>query len=612
MTEQSPPRKKKIVSDVSEVKETTSTGRSGEYIQKQLMEIYENGDGTMPDMKHVVKQKRNRIIRAFFTLLFSFLFLGTVLWVGFFIVFPTSHFSVSDVIVTVGADDDVHIGDMVHYRIRYHNAQSMPLSRVSIHVRYPDGFVFASSSLDAISDAHDEWALGTLDSDESGYIDIMGALSGNMSDEKIVHVFFNYTPANFSSQFEKVAEAKTHLTGSAVDLVVQGPSETASGRDVSFTITVNSSSTGELPPLFVSFDPGSVFHKKNSVPASVSFSDYRWALASTSTAHTISITGSFTPPTGATAVTIPIQVVGTKDGKEYVYGQHNYTLTIGQAQSTVGLTVNGQSNSQVARPGDSLAFVVTIKNTGTVAMEHIVPKVSIDAPSNKDKSVLKWSEVQNTNDGDIVGEQVSTQIRRGSISWNEKEAAGLKSLAPGQSTTVTFSVPIKSIKDTDFSTFATFDLSVVASVQYSRGGKSEIASTDPQTISVGSDTTFEVQDQKKQSGASESHAVSWVIHNQLHPLKDIRVEADVYGTVVFDKTALSVPAGTVDYDTVKQKIIWTVPQMPDGLDVLALQMTLTLPNKNPTQSKLMSRPQFSATDSTIDKPIAMTGDEITL
>jgi hypothetical protein len=263
-------------------------------------------------------------------------------------------------------------------------------------------------------------------------------------------------------------------------------------------------------------------------------------------------------------------------------------------------------------PGKSIAFVVTIKNTGTVAMDHIVPKVVIDAPSNKDKSVIKWSDVDNTNNGDIAGEQVSSQIRRGTVSWNEKEAAPLASLAPGQSTTVTFTVPLKSIKDTDYSTFASTDMSVVASVQFARAGKSEIASTDPVTLSIGSDTTFTVQDQKKQSGAGESHAVSWIIHNHLHPLKDIRVEADVYGNVVFDKNALSVPAGTVDYDAAKQKIIWTIPQMPESIDVLALQMTLTLPNKNPTQSKLMSRPQFSATDDTAGKPIAMTGDEINL
>jgi hypothetical protein len=500
----------------------------------------------------------------------------------------------------------------MQYRIRYHNAQNMPLSRVSLRVRYPDGFTFASSSVDSVTETHDEWALGTLDSDESGYIDIFGTLSGNVAEEKIAHVFLNYTPANFNSQFEKVGDTKTVLGGSPIAITISGPSDTPAGKDITFTVNVDSSSTANLPALFVAFDPGTIFRKKSSVPASVAFSDYRWALSTTNTLHSITITGTLTPPSGVSNVTIPVQIIGVKDGEDYVYSQQNYSIAIGQSQSIIGFSVNEKNTAVVVAPGADVAVVVTIKNTGSTPMEHIVPKVVIDAPSNKDKSVLKWSGVDNTNDGDIVGEQVSSQIRRGSISWNEKEVPAFVTLPPGQTAQVRFMVPVKSLKETNYDTFASMDMTFAASVQYVRDGKTEVASTDPVSVSIGSDTQFSVQDEKSQSGSTETHAVSWVIHNTLHALKDIRVEADVYGNVVFDKSALSVPAGTVDYDTAKQKIVWTIPQMPESLDVLALQMSLKLPNKNPTQSKLMSRPQFSATDAAIDKPIAMTGEEIGL
>lgn len=585
--------------------------RDEEYIQKQLIEIYENGDGSMPDMKHFQKRKRNRVIRAFFMLVFSIIFLVSVLMGGYFILFPNSRFSANDIILTVGAEPTVTIGDEVTYRIRYHNAQNIPLSRVSLRVRYPEGFSYTSSSVDAITDNHDEWALGTLDADESGYIDISGTLSGSMGEEKAVRVFMNYTPANFNSVFEKVAQSKTALAASPVTVEVNGPSEVVSGKAISFAVVVRRGEATDLPPLYVTVDPGTVFVKKESSPASVQFSDYRWSTSSTADTE-IAIQGTVTVPVGSQSVSIPVRVIGTKNGQDYVYAENIYTLTAAERQSTVAVTVNGTDNDATVKPGETLSFAVTVKNTGTTAMQNVVAKVTLDAPSNKDRSIIRWQDVDNPNEGDIVGEQVSAQIRRGAISWNSSYVPGLKSIAPGQSVAITFAVPVKTTKDTDYGTFASFGVSVAGSVQFTRDGKQEIASTNPQTVSVVSDTRFEVRDEKQVSGSTETHTVQWVVSNTVHPLKDIRVEADIYGNVEFDEKKMTVPAGIVTYDKEKKKIIWTVPQMTDSTDVLALEMTLVLPNRNPTQTKLMSRPQFTATDDVVGKPIAMTGEEINL
>ena len=51
-------------------------------ISEKLMEIYENNDGTMPDMTHFEKKKRSSFIRSLFVLLAACLFLAGTAWIG--------------------------------------------------------------------------------------------------------------------------------------------------------------------------------------------------------------------------------------------------------------------------------------------------------------------------------------------------------------------------------------------------------------------------------------------------------------------------------------------------------------------------------------------------
>ena len=76
-------------------------------VNEQLAEIYENTDGSMPDMKHFALRPRRRLLSAAATLIGACLFLGVAAWVGFFVFQPQSGFSEDQLALSIAGDQAV-------------------------------------------------------------------------------------------------------------------------------------------------------------------------------------------------------------------------------------------------------------------------------------------------------------------------------------------------------------------------------------------------------------------------------------------------------------------------------------------------------------------------
>ena len=142
-----------------------------------------------------------RFLKAVATLALACALLAAVVWLGFFVLEPKGNFSEEDVILSISGQDVVQVGETVRYRIRYRNAQKVSLKDVSLRVRYPNGFIFETSSEAPSSESNDVWNLGELKGGESGYIDIDGRLFGSAEQEQSLRAFLSYEPDNFSSEF---------------------------------------------------------------------------------------------------------------------------------------------------------------------------------------------------------------------------------------------------------------------------------------------------------------------------------------------------------------------------------------------------------------------------
>jgi len=583
-------------------------------IDKKLMEIYENDDGTMPDMAHFQKEKTGRFIRSIVALLLACIFLVAVAWAGFFVIQPGSHFSEEDVILSVSGEEKIVVGKETQYRIRYRNAQNVALNNALLQVRYPEGFILTNFSVAPGNEAKDEWHLGSLDAEESGLIDIFGKMYGNVGEKQSFRVFLDYTAENFSSEFQKVASLNVETFEAPVILAVEGPDKVLPGSEMELIITVSGVGEDKLDNLAVELDGGALFSIKKSEPEQDKFFDDRWGLGSLEAEQKIKIKGVFNPVASETSGSVTVNLIGWKDEDKsvepYIYSSYSYSVAFLQTDVAANLVINGTTANMTVEPGELLTGTIMLRNSGEASLQNASVRVIVDAPSFEKKCILDWAQMGDSYDASIVGEQLNDQKRRGTIVWTARNVSDLSRIDKDEEVLIDFSLPIKDGEDVDLTAFVDSEIKAVLEVRYNVDGEEKIISGAPIIMTLNSDADMEIRDSITLDGEKEVHSVQWIVTNSFHELKDIKLSADIYGDINF--TEVEKGGGEVNFDAEGQKLIWMVDSMPTALDVLVFEFKIILNKRNPTQTNLTSKVTFEAMDTVTNKQILKAGKEILL
>jgi hypothetical protein len=588
------------------------------HINEQLAEIYENEDGSMPDMRHFQQHRRSRLIGAMTTLLVACVFLGAVAWAGFFVLQPQSAFSESNVTLSIIGDEHVATGERVRYRIRYRNDQGIPLQEAVLHVRYPAGFIFEDASMPTSNEDNNAWDLGMVQEHASGFIDIFGTLVGDVGDRQSFRLFFNYTPTNFSSEFQTVASVNVELNTAPVTLVIGGPDEFGTGKSEEFIFTiqkVQGASLESIKALALVIDPVDGFHPEQSSQVHDERNPYQWSfILGEDEEVEIRITGRFESVDGEPQVRAHIR--GWTDealhGDGFVLADAQHAVVFRDGDRQAQLAINGGQGQTSGAPGDWLNASVVVRNDGEDTMTNNKVQLVFDAPSVANKSILDWARLEDEADGDVVGEQINDQIRRGSITWDLRHIPALRSIEGGEQVIIDIRLPIKKGDQTDLNAFAASNIRATVQVQTGPTNDREIFSSNPVVIAVESDLALDVRDDVVNEGEQETHTITWLLSNSFHDLEDITLSADLFGKIVFDSQNLIVPAGDAIFDKEAQSLTWKIDTMPTAIDVLALQFEIRLTEKNPTQTNLSSKVRILAKDAITGQTIVRVGDEILL
>ena len=587
-------------------------------IERELAEIYENADGSLPDMQTFEKRKGGRFLRAFITVVLSLGFLGGAIWYGYTQLYHRDGaFVEDDVILSIGGEDMVAYGEEVRYRVRFKNAQGVPLDNSVLELRYPAGFVFESASKAPDADTNNMWTLGPLQEGDGEYIDISGKLYGDLNERQSFRVFLNYTPSNFSSTFQKVATQETSIAGAPLTVALIGPKQVAQGVATTFTIDVSpeKEAVGTLPPhLALVFDSEAPFVTQDMKPKEgATLTDRTWILdptthASTTTIYTI--TGAFAG--GEETLIARAHLIGWQEGESiaeaHILASAEQEIAIEDQQLSVSLVANGSQQDITVQPGEHLNATIVVKNNTEEPLKNVRVRLMFDAPSVNGRSIMDWPSLEDEADGNIVGEQLSDTIRRGQITWSSAQIGDLRQLDPGEQLTIDVTIPIRSGEDVDLTAYESYVISLTGNAQYTLSDSEETAAGVPIVLTINSDTTFEVRDEAD----DDVHTFTWLLGNTFHPLKDIEAQVDFYGDVSFSQDDAVVPAGELTYDEKEKKLVWHIDEMPLSVDVLALQFPLTLNKANPSQTQLTSKVRVTAIDQVTGKQILLIGDEVGL
>lgn len=568
-------------------------------IENDLTAIYADQNGDIPDMQTFVKRKKRSLTAAFLVLTFSAVFLGAVAWFGFTVLQPKTEFNEEDMVLTISGNEEVKAGEEVTYRIRYRNAQNVQINNAQLEIRYPNAFQFVTSSASAVNDKQDTWDLGSIDPQGSQYIDVTGRLFGNIDSEHSFRLFLNYTPQNFSSEFQRVAQVTSKITESPLNIRVEGGAEARAGKEVTFQVEVQMDVENTELPEDLRMELFGDFILNSSEPEQ---KDSTWKLEQIKESE-FKLVGSFLE---SEAPSLGLRVLAAHDGDDVVITEFEHLVTLLETEVRGNMVVNGVTDNISLTPGEVINASITVENTTDTTLEDVEVRLRFDAPSLNKKSMLSWSRIDDVFDGDIVGEQIDDDTRRGTIVWNKKHIQDFENFEPGEKIVIDVRLPVKTSSETDLAAFATTKGIIEFETRYEKEGTVDLLSGGNVSMTINSDVAIEVRSEN----SNDEYDTTWVLTNSFHDLKDIELSVDIFGDVDFDVDSISAPAGSLEYDEDAKKLTWNIKNMPVSVDVLALPFTVKLNSKNPSQKNVMSRVRGKAIDAKTGEEITLVGDEV--
>jgi hypothetical protein len=529
-------RTKKIGSRTLGRKKSAESVAAEQRIDVGLASIYQNENGGLPDMKKIDIKKRHPFLGFIITVLSIGSLLAFAAWIGFFVLPSSGNFSENQVTLAVEGPAKVLLGATTTYKISYANNQTTAIDNATLSIWYPAGFIFVTSSIPMNNGAHNEASLGSVPNNTEKTITITGLTYGALNQAGSLRLSLKYLPKNTASSFlQKTADFVTTVTQSPYTIGIEAPASLGAGNQTQITFIVKNASTGPLPELHLTPMLPTNFILSSSTPALGK--DTQWVLkATTSTpandkGYTFVLHGSFSDEGDSKLPIKAALFIVTPTTKElYKIAESGVESNLLKTGAVVTVALNGSLDNQNVLPGNTLNYTVNIKNTSATDIKDISLLLAIDAPSYKNQSILKWSDIVDKFDGDIKGEQISDALRHGQISWNKKKIPALAALKAGQELNVDVQLPIKTNQDIDLKNFSESKITTVATMAYTdTAGASKNTSASPLLLLINSDLSFKAVDTAEAAGTGEKHAVQWVLNNTLHPLRNITLSATVFG-----------------------------------------------------------------------------------
>jgi hypothetical protein len=593
---------------------------SNDYIDERLRSIYKGEDGKIPNMKKIEIKKSSFLLRG----LLVFLLLGTVLsmvaWVKFLNTPHSKDSADTYLSLKLSGPDSVAFGTTSTYVISYKNLKKYNLNSTQIDVRYPAGFIFTSSSLPSKNTSHTQFSLGTIRPSQEGDITISGLLYGETNEEKSLRVTTNFQSEDSSATLTKSISLKSQMTESPFNVTLTTKKPTDSTQISQVNVVVIKKNSAPFPyKMELSMNVPANFLTASATPQ---FSrGNTWTINpemfKNSNTLNFSFQGNFNENSATSlAFQANLNLILNSQAQKILIAKTNLgskindqIITQNSSDQNIKLRINNSENNLDSSPGDLLSVEIPLNNTTEESWIDGEVKISFEAPSYNKQSIFNWNQVKDDADGDLKGEQVADSIRKATLAWNAKNIPYLKKVDPGSKNVITFSVPLKTKELFDFTKINNSTIKATVTVSYKTNtGVQKNFSSGSVNINLGSDISFEARGAKSNSDNGGDYQISWILNKNDHSLKNILINSTLPKELTWVPPS-SVPAGSVNYDETSRQITWAIKEMPESLDVLALQFSLNL-NSVSTPDSLLSETRITANDAVTGKQINQTNKSI--
>lgn len=406
--------------------------------------IYRDDNGNLPDFSRLDRRPPSWRRWAIGGGLITLAILAVAAWGSFLVFKPYTASSGGNVVVTIDAPSTTALGEELTYRITMTNDDRIPLATAELEVRLPEDFAVTTAE-PAPDDARGfRWTIGTIPSKERRTFDIRGRLYGPPDTAKRIEAIAVYRPANFNADFQSIADATTTLGASPVALTLTGPDHTVPNAPVTYTIAYEYTGTLTTPATIVTLEVPRAFVFASAKPERARGDALAWRIGALepNTKGTISVIGSFNAGQQEPfTVRATVAIEPAPDRRVALQTSDVRTPVLGGDVVLIA-TVNDQTTGFATAPGDALRLRIAVRNDGKEELQHVRVHAILEATSIAERSILNFSSITDATNGIAVGEQLAPGLRRGTITWTEKEIPELAALTAGSQRQIDIVIPI--------------------------------------------------------------------------------------------------------------------------------------------------------------------------
>jgi len=542
-------------------------------IQKGLMSIYSNADGSLPDISHLDVQRRGRLRLAILILVGVGLLLSAVTWLGFLVFNPQKVFSNKSIKLAISAEQNLAAGSEMTYVLDYKNIEKVDLKNVEIIFRFPEGFEFISAEPKASNEFNTVWQIGDLAKDAGGKIEIKGKMIGEVGAIKTINVTATFQPANFSSTFKETNSFNSQITSSILEMNVEGPKQILPEKKAIYRITYKNNSNQSLgqAKVIVTYPPNFLYQDAEPKPfhraEDARKLNNEWVIENLAEnlEGQIEITGGYVadPQNVMANFNVKIGFVNAENGEFSLQQEKTVTTEITDSSLTLDLIINGSTQNQPINFGQTLAYSLVYKNLGTKDLDDVSLCVALES------DVLDWGTLDDKHQGKVAGSAVC---------WNKDQISQLDLVRPLDQGAIDFTINVAEAEKINLAK-ANLLVKSKGSAMMVKVGEIDVPDLKVETAEIQSNINTDVQLKVEGRyfdddniavgdgplppvvGQKTSFRIYWYLANSFHEITEVKVKAILPEGVEFNNKFMA-KAGQIAYSSQTREISWTINRIP--------------------------------------------------
>lgn len=552
-----------------------------EEMEESLSEIYQDEAGNLANVGKLDIKKKRGLIFYFFSFILIVGILGSLGYGVYYYIFKGGS-DATAIEFYIDANDRVAAGEEFFYTINYKNLSSVSLKNITIEASYPENFVFLDSSLPS-QDKNSLWRPDDLLPGHSQEIKIKGKIINSLDSSNIITARIIYAPENFSSEFEKEAAHTTVIKGVGLGFDFAYNSTILLGEESEIKVSVSPREENyfsgfnlkieplenlEIMEIAGEEDAGGQEDKQRLKISKIKSDTWQFgniaAPASDGSAAKVqefSIKYKINNKLKEGDEIVLRFAKKAEDEKDYVFLEKRIKVEVIKSDLILTLIINGSREDMGVDFGQTLNYFIVYANKGDTGMKDVAIMAVLEG------DFLDWTTLKDEHNG----------VKRGnSIIWSQVEIPELKELGVGGEGTIDFSINLVGFREIDLGkdfqtkSYAQFSIGNIEDFKDSEDSRSNVIDSKINSdLNLKEEVRYFSSDNipvgtgplPPKAGEETSFKVYWTLTNNLHELREARVEVILPDYVGWDdKNRTSV--GSVQYDSQSRKVVWQIGRLP--------------------------------------------------